>query len=152
MTCKKYAAQLWLDIYTTLASVTSFPQRSGACPNVAARDPKNKLNALFILPYLFLVAYFPTSLLLLPNFSISLLPHIRPSSCISMAPPPMTPVYIVSAVRTPIGQFQGYVQDKPMLSNPICSDARFRSLASQTAIQLGSHAIKCISSRFLCTQ
>ncbi|KAF6233424.1 hypothetical protein HO173_008356 [Letharia columbiana] len=40
-----------------------------------------------------------------------------------MAPPTMTPVYIVSAVRTPIGQFQG-------------------SLASQTAIQLGSHVIK----------
>ncbi|KAL8857995.1 MAG: hypothetical protein Q9178_005456, partial [Gyalolechia marmorata] len=35
----------------------------------------------------------------------------------------LPPVYIVSAVRTPIGQFQG-------------------SLASQTAIQLGSHTIK----------
>ncbi|KAI4102579.1 MAG: hypothetical protein LQ339_004596 [Xanthoria mediterranea] len=35
----------------------------------------------------------------------------------------LPPVYIVSAVRTPIGQFQG-------------------ALASQTAIQLGSHAIK----------
>ncbi|KAL9027784.1 MAG: hypothetical protein Q9196_003747, partial [Gyalolechia fulgens] len=35
----------------------------------------------------------------------------------------LPPVYIVSAVRTPIGQFQG-------------------SLASQSAIQLGSHAIK----------
>ncbi|KAL2041520.1 hypothetical protein N7G274_005902 [Stereocaulon virgatum] len=40
-----------------------------------------------------------------------------------MAPPPMPSVYIVSAVRTPIGQFQG-------------------ALASQSAIQLGSHAIK----------
>lgn len=27
-----------------------------------------------------------------------------------MAPPPLPSVYIVSAVRTPIGQFQGYVQ------------------------------------------
>ena len=38
-----------------------------------------------------------------------------------MAPP--KPVYIVSAVRTPVGMFQG-------------------SLSSQTAIQLGAHAIK----------
>ncbi|KAF2498208.1 acetyl-CoA acetyltransferase IB [Lophium mytilinum] len=38
-----------------------------------------------------------------------------------MAPPP--PVYIISAVRTPVGMFQG-------------------SLSSLTAIQLGSHAIK----------
>ncbi|KAL8998204.1 MAG: hypothetical protein Q9169_002689 [Polycauliona sp. 2 TL-2023] len=41
----------------------------------------------------------------------------------SQSPPSLPPVYIVSAVRTPIGQFQG-------------------ALASQTAIQLGSHAIK----------
>ncbi|KAL8766930.1 MAG: hypothetical protein Q9209_006411 [Squamulea sp. 1 TL-2023] len=41
----------------------------------------------------------------------------------SQGPPSLPPVYIVSAVRTPIGQFQG-------------------SLASQTAIQLGSHTIK----------
>ncbi|KAL6715963.1 erg10, acetyl-CoA C-acetyltransferase [Lecanora helva] len=40
-----------------------------------------------------------------------------------MAPPPRPSVYIVSAVRTPIGQFQG-------------------SLAGQSATQLGSHAIK----------
>ncbi|KAL8949146.1 MAG: hypothetical protein Q9222_004727 [Ikaeria aurantiellina] len=41
----------------------------------------------------------------------------------SMGTPSLPPVYIVSAVRTPIGQFQG-------------------ALASQSAIQLGSHAIK----------
>ncbi|KAI4244040.1 MAG: hypothetical protein LQ352_006935, partial [Teloschistes flavicans] len=41
----------------------------------------------------------------------------------SQSPPSLPPVYIVSACRTPIGQFQG-------------------SLASKTAIQLGSHAIK----------
>ncbi|KAL8806543.1 MAG: hypothetical protein Q9200_005002 [Gallowayella weberi] len=41
----------------------------------------------------------------------------------SQGPPSLPPVYIVSAVRTPIGQFQG-------------------ALASQTAIQLGSLAIK----------
>ncbi|KAL9578668.1 MAG: hypothetical protein Q9212_005573, partial [Teloschistes hypoglaucus] len=41
----------------------------------------------------------------------------------SQGPPSLPPVYIVSACRTPIGQFQG-------------------SLASKTAIQLGSHAIK----------
>ncbi|KAL8726673.1 MAG: hypothetical protein Q9181_005954 [Wetmoreana brouardii] len=41
----------------------------------------------------------------------------------SQSPPSLPPVYIVSAVRTPIGQFQG-------------------SLASQSAIQLGSHTIK----------
>ncbi|KAL9099062.1 MAG: hypothetical protein Q9163_005381 [Psora crenata] len=40
-----------------------------------------------------------------------------------MAPPSLPSVYIVSAVRTPIGQFQG-------------------SLASQSATQLGAHAIK----------
>ncbi|KAG8527107.1 uncharacterized protein KY384_008536 [Bacidia gigantensis] len=45
-----------------------------------------------------------------------------------MAPPPRPPVYIVSAVRTPLGQFQG-------------------SLASQTAVQLGSHTIKAALSR-----
>ncbi|KAL9124140.1 MAG: hypothetical protein Q9217_006502 [Psora testacea] len=40
-----------------------------------------------------------------------------------MAPSPLPSVYIIAAVRTPIGQFQG-------------------SLASRTAIQLGAHAIK----------
>lgn len=63
---------------------------------------------------------------------------------INMAPRPMVPVYIVSAVRTPIGQFQGYVQRTRMPRFPAYSDVFFRSLASQTAIQLGSHAIKCI--------
>ncbi|WPH01034.1 erg10, acetyl-CoA C-acetyltransferase [Acrodontium crateriforme] len=43
-----------------------------------------------------------------------------------MAPP--APVYILSAVRTPVGQFQG-------------------SLASQTAIALGAHAIKAAVER-----
>ncbi|KAL8864068.1 MAG: hypothetical protein Q9198_010117, partial [Flavoplaca austrocitrina] len=41
----------------------------------------------------------------------------------SQSPPSLPPVYIVSAVRTPIGQFQG-------------------ALASHSAIQLGSHTIK----------
>ena len=41
---------------------------------------------------------------------------------------PQSPVYIVSAVRTPTGMFLG-------------------SLASQTAVQLGAHAIKNAVSR-----
>ncbi|MCJ1262173.1 erg10, acetyl-CoA C-acetyltransferase [Lobaria immixta] len=45
-----------------------------------------------------------------------------------MASASFPPVYIVSAVRTPLGQFQG-------------------SLASQTAVQLGSHAIKAALER-----
>ncbi|KAL8834084.1 MAG: hypothetical protein Q9170_003940, partial [Blastenia crenularia] len=45
----------------------------------------------------------------------------------STGAPTLPAVYIVSAVRTPMGQFQG-------------------SLASQSAIRLGSHAIKCTPS------
>ena len=37
--------------------------------------------------------------------------HPSQAHPIDMAPPQMAPVYIVSAVRTPIGQFQGYVHE-----------------------------------------
>lgn len=55
-------------------------------------------------------------------------------------------VYIVSAVRTPIGQFQGCVRPPCTFDSAVLIFTR--ALASQTAIQLGSHTIKCTSSSF----
>lgn len=67
-------------------------------------------------------------------------------------------VYIVAAQRTPIGSFQGYVTSSPIPrkhlnpseGRPDCEIKRWKltleglnsSLASLTAVQLGSHAIK----------
>jgi hypothetical protein len=52
----------------------------------------------------------------------------------------LPPVYIVSAVRTPIGGFQQFVIASNCFENLLI--LAYRSLASLTAVDLGSHAIK----------
>ena len=54
----------------------------------------------------------------------------------------MPPVYIVSAVRTPIGGFQQYVFNVLTCSCVYSPAHTARSLSSLNAIQLGSHVIK----------